>query len=95
MRFHSQRWLVLVTFVWAALALTAANLAMAAPNVILVMTDDQGYGARTRPWADGGETLTRRGSMGDISPLSAAVLAFGRLGVTEAPKTAEAHAVFL
>jgi len=51
-------------------------------------------GARTKPWSDGGETLTRRGSMGDISPFSAAVMAFGRLGIVEAPKTAAAHVVF-
>ena len=51
-------------------------------------------GARTKPWSDGGETLTRRGSMGDISPFSAAVMAFGRLGIVEVPKTAAAHVVF-
>ena len=51
-------------------------------------------GARTKPWADGGETLTRRGSMGDISPFSAAVMAFGRLGVESEAKTATAHVVF-
>ena len=51
-------------------------------------------GARTKPWADGGETLTRRGSMADISPFSAAVMAFGRLGSVEEPKTAAAHVVF-
>jgi hypothetical protein len=51
-------------------------------------------GARTKPWADGGETLTRRGSVGDVSPFSAALMAFGRLGTVEAPKTAAAHVVF-
>jgi phage terminase large subunit-like protein len=50
--------------------------------------------ARTKPWADGGETLTRRGSVGDVSPFSAALMAFGRLGTVEAPKTAAAHVVF-
>jgi hypothetical protein len=50
--------------------------------------------ARTKPWADGGETLTRRGSVGDVSPFSAALMAFGRLGTVEAPKTAAPHVVF-
>jgi len=51
-------------------------------------------GARTKPWTDGGETLTRRGSVGDISPFSSAVMAFGRLGVESEKKTATAHVVF-
>ena len=51
-------------------------------------------GARTKPWTDGGETLPRRGSVGDVSPFSAALMAFGRLGTVEPTKTAEAHVVF-
>ena len=42
-------------------------------------------GARTKPSADAGETLTRRGSVGDVSPFSAAFMAFGRLGVDSEP----------
>lgn len=51
--------------------------------------------ARTRPWTDGGQTLSRKLSVGDVSPFSAVLQAFGRLDVSAGPKeVAEAHMVF-
>jgi len=37
--------------------------------------------AATKPWGDGGETWSRRTTKGDISPLTALTMAYGRLGV--------------
>jgi hypothetical protein len=42
-------------------------------------------GARTKPWTDGGATLSRRASVGDVSPFSGVILARGRVGVEAEP----------
>jgi len=42
--------------------------------------------AQTKPYGDGGVTWTRRGSDGDISPLTALTMAFGRLGAESEPE---------
>ena len=40
--------------------------------------------ARTKPYGDGGAVFSRRTTKGDISPLLAATMAYGRLGAKEA-----------